>query len=226
MVDQSAGGNSQFSRRLSSLKREGANVLVLGPVAGEGHAAACRELLGDASQRRRRILVFSGPEANGAEKRLASGHTRDRAHLQVVTHSIDNRSAAAANSVDATLVTRVRADDLAELGTVIAQSIDDFETIADGLDPAELRLCVDSLAAMVSEHGRGTVFRFLHLLTERVRRSEGLAHYHLPVAAADETARMFRSLFDVVVELRGDGDGLEQRWDLGDDVTSEWVPVG
>jgi hypothetical protein len=74
-------------------------------------------------------------------------------------------------------------------------------------------VCLDSLAAVVASHGDTEVFGFLHILTERLRRADAAALFHLPVAPEDHLAGMFGSLFDHTVPVRiHDGD-TQVRWD-------------
>lgn len=248
-----ASGSDEFSRRLSELKREGANVLVSGAVPEAVHAAVCRDFLGDAAESRRRLVVLADRDPVGVDALLAPGHDRTPERLRVVDYGGGTRSAAAGTTgihggrptatggptagfgdsdtredggIPRDAMVTVEGGDLPGLGAAITGVIDDFETVAGsgGLAPAELRMCLDSLGPLVAEHGRSTVFRFLHLLTERVRRAAGLGVYHLPAPSDDESVAMLASLFDATVELRVEDGRPRQRWDLGD-VRSEWLPV-
>lgn len=228
-------GGSEFARRLTTLKREGGNVLVVGPVSRSVHASMGRRLLGETTGDRRRLLVASGSDPS-PEERLPADVSRDPEHLQVLDHDPLMRSAASADPGDATgpfdptgdrpgsETRQVVEGNLGDLGATITETIDTFEAIGGESGPGELRLCLDGLDVLVAEYGRSAVFGFLHLLTERVRRAGGLAHYHLPVDPDDPLVGMLGSLFDAVVELRIPNGHPEQRWTF-DGVTSEWLPV-
>lgn len=255
-MSEEGSGSDEFVRRLSDLKREGANVLVSGTVPRDVHAAVCRDFLGGAEESRRRLLVLADRDSTGVDALLAPDHDRTPERLRVVDYGGGTRSAAGGTTGTTGLdggrftgagaptagfddldpredggippgaIRTVGSEDLPGLGAAVTEAIDGFETVAgaDGLAPAELRMCVDSLGPLVAEHGRSTVFRFLHLLTERVRRAAGLGSYHLPAPPDDESVAMLASLFDATVELRVEDGQPRQRWDLGD-VRSEWLPV-
>lgn len=116
-------------------------------------------------------------------------------------------------------------DDLAVLGNAIGGGIAYFENAADGLDPAELRVCLDSLGPLVAQNDDRKLFRFLHAVTRDVRRVSGMGHYHLSVPHDDEAVAMLSPLFDAVVEVRTRTDH-EQRWHLQDpEFTTDWLAL-
>jgi len=116
---------------------------------------------------------------------------------------------------------------IAELGVAIGEAIEQLDSVAGGLDPAELRVAFDCVAPLLSEYDEQTVFRFLHVLTNDVRTVDGMAHVRLPEPLESETTRLLAPLFDAVVELRLDGTTPQQRWHFRDaNVSSEWLPLG
>jgi hypothetical protein len=120
----------------------------------------------------------------------------------------------------------VESDDLRDLGTTVEEVIEEFDTGADGLSPAELRLCFDSITPLVAEREGRDVRRFLLGLTETVERYDGMAHYHLPSEYGSETVEELERLFDAVVEVRHAAGEVEQRWHLRDpEITTDWVPL-
>jgi hypothetical protein len=115
---------------------------------------------------------------------------------------------------------------LSNLGIAISEEINAFEARQAELEPAELRVCFDSLRPLVEEYNEEAVFRFLHVLAGRIRSVSGMGHFHLPVPFDDEQTRTFVDIFDGVIELRKRGDELVHRWHLQDsDLTSGWLPV-
>lgn len=233
-TDQPSGGTDDdrtFQSVLQDLKANGANILVVGTVPDEIHQLASRQLLGtaDGPSTRRRLLAYSGREVT-VDERLPAGAPRDADHLQVVVHDVDLRSADAAASParpadEPAPATQHVGDGLEELGTAITGTIDDLATAAGNPEPAEIRLCLDSIAALLGSYDRSAVLVFLHLVTERLNRVQGLGHYHLPVDRDDEVVSTLVPLFEVTVELRFDGELAEQRWHLQDGLTSEWFPL-
>ncbi len=92
------------------------------------------------------------------------------------------------------------------------------------LDPAALRVCVDSLRPLVTAPGVDHRAFVERVRTECTRR-RAIAHFVLPAPADGETAAALSPLFDVVVSLRT-RDGPEQRWHLrAADHRTDWVRV-
>ncbi|MFD1684951.1 DUF7504 family protein [Halobellus litoreus] len=115
---------------------------------------------------------------------------------------------------------------IAELGVEIGTAIREFDAVAGGLDPAELRVALDCVAPLLSEYDRRTVFRFLHVLANDIRSVGGMGHVRVPEPLESEIVRLLAPLFDAVVELRLDGREPQQRWHLRDaDLSSEWLPI-
>jgi len=113
-----------------------------------------------------------------------------------------------------------------DLGAEIGTAIREFDAVAGGLEPSELRVAFDCVVPLLSEYDRQTVFRFLHLLANDVRTVDGMGHVRVPERLDSEIVRLLEPLFDAVVELRLHGGEPQQRWHLRDaDTASEWLPV-
>ncbi|WP_081927120.1 DUF7504 family protein [Halobellus rufus] len=122
--------------------------------------------------------------------------------------------------------TREVSGSITNLGVEIGRGIRELDSVAGGLDPAELRVAFDCTDTLLAEYDEPTVFRFLHLLANNVRAVDGMAHVRLPKPYRAEVTRLFAPLFDAVVELRLNGGRAEQRWHLWEsDAVSEWLPV-
>jgi hypothetical protein len=229
---QGAGSDDEFTEALADLKAEGCNLLVVGTVPEEATARVCRRMLGDVEAgRRERLLVFTDAATDAVTNRLPHAPGEPTPPATLIDHAATARSAVADQGTAAgprmppdVNVRRVESDGLGELGTAISRAIDDLAR--DDPDPGEVRVCVDSLSPLLEGYDEGVVFRFLHVLTGRVRQAKGLAHFHLPVQADAREARLLAPLFDAVVEVRM-ADGLaEQRWRLRDgDVETDWLAV-
>lgn len=225
-----------FATRLASLKERGSAVLVVGTLRRETYRTACTRMLGEESASpRRRLLVVTG-ETPRVESRLPAGASPPYEHTTLVSGTTRARSTAtetggtvaSADGPRDAAVERVRVDlsELGDLGVAISKAIAEFETEAGGLEPAQLRLCFDSLRPLLAEHDERKVFQFLDLLTERVRSVGGMGHFHLPVARDSATVRTFEPLFDVVVHLQKRDGRLQQRWELGESgLSSGWIPL-
>lgn len=248
---QGGGSNSErdadaadFATALSSLKHRGSSLLVVGGVPDETYGRASTQMLGDpsAAPPRRRVLVVPASEVVRAKRRLEGTGPLDSEWARIVTYETEARGTAAQGSDD--LMTEGPASSLspttevtgpevehvsgtvADLGTTIAEVIDELAEAADGFEPAELRLGFDLLPALLVEYERDTVFRFCHVLTNQIRKANGMGHFWLPQTREDDTVRTFDTLFDATIELRIDGHLLEQRWHFRDALlVSDWLPV-
>ena len=117
-------------------------------------------------------------------------------------------------------------DSIAKLGVEISTAIDQLNSIAGGLEAAELRVAFDCATSLLAEYDESAVFRFLHVLANDIRRVEGMGHVRLTKPYGAEIVALLEPLFDAVVELRLDGTVPQQRWHFRDsDVTSEWLAV-
>ena len=229
-TDESAGGRLSyraFGERLSALKRRGSALLVVGVVPDDHRVRLCRRMLGDSTEEcRRRLVVQPETATPSPDDRLppsAGGES-----LESITFTIEKRSSAArptpSEAVDRP--TLVDGTDLTELGIAISEVIAAFEERGGDLDPAELRVCLDSFQTLLGEHDERDVFRFLHVLVGRIKSVRGMGHVHLSARPDDELVDVFAPLFDAVIEVRTNGGRLEQRWQFPkDDRVSAWIPL-
>ena len=115
---------------------------------------------------------------------------------------------------------------IADLGAAVGDTIRWFDDVAAGLDPAELRVGFDCVAPLLSTYPNPVIFRFLHLLSFRIRRVGGMGHVRLSRPLDSRTVRLLAPLFDAIIQLRLDGTDAVHRWHFRDaDVVSEWLPV-
>jgi len=203
---------SAFSQALATLKRTGSNVIVVGADGASPHGAVCRRLLG-AEAPRSRLVVRTDPEGTcGWLPPVAEEGT-----TRVVSYGEPHGDHEA---------TVVDSDLLGPLGQEVAHSLDDLAAAHDGLEPAELRVCLDALGPLFAEHDPETVFRLAHVLTARVRDVKGMGHFHIRVDGDDDHVKLLEPLFDAVVEVREDGGVEEHRWRLLDqDIDSQWIEL-
>ncbi len=207
--------STAFSQELAALKREGSNILLVGNECQDSHVLACRRLLGDASDDpRHRLLVFT--DGYDARERFSDGASDD---TRVIFKQVEEPTADPCfeeSVVDSRL--------LSALGKEIITSIDEFEEGNDGLDPGQLRICVDSLVSLLDNHSPENVFRLLHMVTSRVRQASGMGHFHLSVDRDSDAVHLLEPLFDAIVEVRTKGEVTQHRWHLRDgEVSSGWI---
>lgn len=214
-------------QELDALKQHGSNLLIVGSRMPAAHNKACQQFLGEpAAQARRRLFVLADP-CTPTFDRFSSEASIPAGHHSLIHYSATNRSAAVATSLQSAHVPTRQVDgDLGSLGLAISETIAEFEIHGGGLSPAELRLCFDSLTPLVSEYEPESVFRFLHLLTHRIRSVDGMGHYHLTAERSNRTVALLEPLFDAVIELCLRGGVLHQRWYLRDSgLTTGWLQL-
>lgn len=211
--------SATFARTLSDLKREGSNILLVGEDTSGAHEDVCRRLLGedDDTQRFRLFVITRDAEGCTDTPMATPGTGPVRILRQAGAPSID-----AKNVVTST----VDSDFLSALGMDFLDIVEEIAAEGDGLEPAQLRVCLDSVRPLVERHRSETVFRLLHMMTARIREENGMGHFHLRIARDHEYVRLLDPLFDAIVEVRTTDGTVEQRWHLRDgDVTSDWLTV-
>lgn len=214
-----APDSSTFARTLSDLKREGSNILLVGADSDGAHDSVCRRLLGtDDEETRYRVFVLTR-EGTGC-----AGVPEDVPDVSTV-RVVRQAGAPPVESADLPTST-VDSDFLSALGLDFLDVVDEVEADGQGLEPAQLRVCFDSLRPLLERHRSETVFRLVHMMTARIREVNGMGHFHLHLPRDNEYVNLLDPLFDAVVEVRTAGDTVEQRWHLRDgDVTSDWIAM-
>jgi hypothetical protein len=181
---------------------EGASdVLLLGPMRGSLDDDGCRSLLGTQPVEGRNVLCVSLTQS--AEERidlLREGLAEPPARVCVVSGAdrYPSETTTGADDERTTLSVSVVRDpsDLPRLGMTISRAVDDWED-DDAL------ACFHSLTALLQYAEPQRVFRFVHLLQNRL---DATTHYHMDAAAHDaQTVATLRPLFDAVVEYDADG---------------------
>lgn len=209
------GSAPSFSELLSELKTDGCNLLITGEVSERVSARATRTLLGDPAADRKRVLVLTDSTTRRVEPCLPVGVRLDSTDVWVIDQRNDERSIpTGARIADVEHPSRhENRNELWNLAEEIALAISFFDTATSGLEPARLRLSVDSLSFLAEEYTQMEFECFLRMLTAIVRGVRGMGHYHLPMADDDPLVAELSSLFDARIELR-QRDGLvpEQRW--------------
>lgn len=218
--------SATIANTLGALKQEGSNILLVGTGASTGHRSACRRLLGESSRGPRYRIFVRNENARCSHGPAASeqseyGHGSDDATRVIVRSDDPDRYD---DSGEGPAV--VGTDLLSLLGIEVIETVSELDDAAGELEPSELRLCVDSLGPLLSDHRPENVFRLLHVVTSRVRQVRGMGHFHLPLGVDHDAVNLLEPLFDAIVEVRTDDGGAEQRWHLREKrTTSDWHPV-
>lgn len=188
---------------------EAGNVLLLAPPLESTADEACMRLLTPVPPEAETVLYVTF--TNSADDRLShwrSHATGPPAGAGVVCIGELARSAGAiADGAEAGMNTSVGVEtvtdpsDLTGLGIAINQFIEQWSD-----DERKIVVCFDSLTTLLQYADLERVFRFLHVLTGRLRSAGALAHYHMDPTAHDEgTQNTLKSVFDAVVSVDDDG---------------------
>lgn len=227
--DPSAGPGAEapaaaFSEFLGELKRRGSMLLLVGPAQHTALSRACSRLLGESTETRRPLFVRTG-SSNCAHDAAGSLSVAPGEAAREIRYRTATRSAAVAASGDGRLPARTVDGDLDDLLSEMQTEIDAVRATAGELEPAELRVCVDSLDALLATHDDERVFRFLHGLSGSVRDAGAMCHVHLPADVDAEPVETLKPLFDAVVEIRAVG-RPQQRWHVPDEgFTTGWLSL-
>ncbi|UPV74753.1 hypothetical protein M0R89_01460 [Halorussus limi] len=219
-----SGANPRFSEWLAKLKRTGSNILLTGEVPDAVSARASRSLFGR-EDRRFRVLGLTDQTIRNAATRLPDDASFDDPTTWIIDQRRGERSVPATAQGFTPDSDSLRTDDARQLCDEIQTAISFYDERADGLDPAELRVGVDSLFPLVQED-RAATRHVLGTLCATVRSVHGMAHYHLRVPD-DEIVDDLMGLFDARVELRRrPRRNPEQRWYAPEiDAKTPWMEL-
>jgi hypothetical protein len=215
------GPAAAFTEFLAELKERGSLLLLAGPAQHTAVFRACSRLLGESAETRRSLFVQAGGACSHRVPQSTStpGESARALHYRTATRS------AAASHPGGRADVRTVDGDLDALRAEIATEFDRVDAAAGGLDPAELRVCLDSLDALLATHDEDRVFRFLHGLSGSVRDERAMCHVHLQTGVDAEQMDVMEPLFDAVVEVR-DAGRPQQRWCVPDEgFSTGWLAL-
>lgn len=182
---------------------DAANVLLLAPSLGEDVDEACTGLLTVAPTEGLDVLYLTF--TMGPDRRLEVwGEHADGPPARMGIIGVDEADGPG-DGEDSTpaYVTVERVNDPADL-TGVGIEFGQFLSEWSG-DGNRIVACIHSITALLQYADLKRVFRFLHVLTERLRTVDAVAHYHLDPNAHDaQTVATLTSLFDAVVTLDDD----------------------
>lgn len=217
------GSPGEFGEVLRAFKRRGCNLLVTGEVGRQVSGRLTRKLLGSTGVDRSRVLVVVGSEHGPLERLLPGALDPSDDEVHVVDHRGGERGGEKADLEPARTVER---RDLDALADAVAAAVADHGDRVGGFEPAELRLSVTSLPALLDRYGTDAVAGFLPAVADVVTDRQGMGHYHLPVPDDADVVASLTDPFDARIELRqASGAVAEQRWHVPAYGTTEWVTV-
>lgn len=186
-------------------------MLYLAPALHGSAESGCGMLLAVGGAERASLLSIgtgrSPEDVLSAWREHVGAHSPERAAFVLLGGS--TRSAASVSSLD---------DGIAD-GSVSVHSVADPGNLTDvGIvtnsylsewdrEGRSVVVCFRTITTLLQYVRLETAFRFLHELTNHVRATDGVAHYHMDPSAHDErTVNTLVALFDAVAELDGDDD--------------------
>lgn len=220
-------GKLSFRPWLERLKLEGSNILVTGDVPAEISAQASRVLFSqDDEKHRYRILGLIGRESMDPDERLPEHVAVEDSETWIIDQCASQRSAPKAATDLTSDLEPLSTGDIRELCIEAQTAISFYERQSDGLEPAEMRVGVDSLDVPVEDDLAETKTS-LRMLAAAVRGVSGMAHYHIRSPHDSEIVEELMPIFDARIELRKRAKlNPEQRWYSPEmDLKTDWVEL-
>jgi len=192
------GGDDKLSE-LSDV----ANVLLSAPSLGAAGNEACDSLLTQTAPSETNILVITftdTPEEWVDDWMDSVGVSPVRGGIVSI-----GQAEAAVDDPSWAVKTIENPSDLTGIGIELSELLSGIGTAAD--EDEHITVCFDSITSLLQYADLQRAFRFLHVVTGRVKTADGVGHYHLDPEAHDrQTLATLKGLFDAVVEVDEDGE--------------------
>lgn len=187
-----------------------ANILVMEPSFGSTTSGVCTDLLAGEDPPSVTVLGVTYRQSPAEWIEDWEAHTgTPPAHGMVIsvgdrTGPISSTGSAPDVSDQWSVESIENASDLTGLGIEVSEFL---ERAYEAESADRPRLCFDSLTALLQYADLKRTFRFLHVVTGRVKSANAVGHYHLDPDAHDEqTLATIKGLFDAVLEVDETGD--------------------
>ena len=196
----------------------GTNLLVAGPVHGGTRRAALRFLTADADDG----IVIVAAEVGAGE--ILSGFDSLGCDVSGGRVRIVDCSTERSEDLGEFVATVSSPGDLTGIGIEYAAQYE--EVYARGYDGVRTGIYTLTPLLLLSEDVR-SVYRFINIVTSRIRTADGLGICVLnPDAHDDRVVASIAQSFDGRVDVREGGDGPEIRVSGLPDQVTEWTPLG
>lgn len=178
------------------------NVLLLAPSLGGRGKSVCLDLLTRSSPDRTNVLAVTYTESPGEfVSRWSDGVGDPPARGGIVTVGEADPSV---NGASWTVRGVENPGDLTGIGIELSELLSSMATAAG--DDEAVAVCFNNLTSLLQYADLQRVFRFLHVVTGRVKTIGGVGHYHIDPEAHDkQTMATLKGLFDAVIEVNDDG---------------------
>ena len=204
-----------FREFLERLRQHGSDLLVTGEVPQRVTNRASRTLFGDNIHDRKRVLALTDAGISTADEHFPADVSPDDPSVWLIDRGNSRRALPqAAASIGETLPPLDGKNGLHELREEIVTAIGYYDDVADGVSPAELRVCVDSSNYLVDQHEPSPAqalspFHLCH--HQRSARNGALSP--LRAGRRRHSRGTVAPLFDARIELRQrNGDHPDHRW--------------
>lgn len=197
-----ASGSGESDRSDVSELGDVSNVLLLAPSLGGQGNDVCLDLLTRSAPDRTNVLGITYTESPGEfVSRWSDGVGDPPARGGIVTVGEADASVSSANW---TVRGVENPGDLTGIGIELSELLSSMATAAG--DDEAVAVCFNNLTSLLQYADLQRVFRFLHVVTGRVKTIHGVGHYHIDPDAHDkQTMATLKGLFDAVIEIGEDG---------------------
>ena len=177
------------------------NVLVLAPSMGAGKREACLGLLTQTPPASTNVLSVTftqSPTEWVDDWNDRAGEPPARGGIVAIGQQ------QAEEDVDWRVATVENPSDLTGIGIELSELLSRIAGAADDDEP--LTVCFDSITSLLQYADLQRTFRFLHVVTGRIKTAGGVGHFHIdPAAHTDQELATLKGLFDAIVEVDEDG---------------------
>lgn len=216
----------EFIGKLKRWKYEGCSILVVGETLDLLRQTS-ELLLGADDTERYRLFVLTDAESATVSDRLFDASPSDlRSHTRVIEYGPIPRSVAAATTSTGPIPKTSVYGGLDDLSYELSEEMAKFDSLADGLPSAALRVSVDTLGPLLTEHDYDEVCRWLDDLGDATKSHRGIAHSLLPKPYHSEAVQQLQGRFEAVIEVKpshDEGAKRKERWHVPNSgLTSPW----
>lgn len=197
-----ASGSGENDRSEISELGDVSNVMLLAPSLGGQGNDVCLDLLTRSAPDRTNVLGITYTESPGEfVSRWSDGVGDPPARGGIVTVG---EADASVGSENWTVRGVENPGDLTGIGIELSELLSSMATAAG--DDEAVAVCFNNLTSLLQYADLQRVFRFLHVVTGRVKTIGGVGHYHIDPDAHDkQTMATLKGLFDAVIEVGEDG---------------------
>jgi hypothetical protein len=198
MADGPGDGNDPDLAELSDVS----NVLLLAPSLGNQGRTVCFNLLSQTPPSETNVLTITYTDTPSEW----TTHWTNHVGISPVRGGIVSIGQGDSGVDDASWAVKTieNPGDLTGIGIELSELLSGMGTAAD--EDEHIVVCFNSVTSLLQYADLQRAFRFLHVVTGRVKTVGGVGHYHLDPEAHDkQTLATLKGLFDAVVEVDENG---------------------